>query len=671
MRILATLLLASLSTGCVINLDPDGGSGGGSGSSGGGFGSTGGGFVTSGGGAGATGGGSGVALQTPVMDDAVPGDQRVDLEWSSVSGAFEYDVYQGTSASTLSLATTVNFSSATITGLTNGTTYYFAVIARGAGSPSSQSNVVSATPSTPAVDVIGTTPTAGATGVPRDQTLELRFSQSVQEWSTMLSITPDVPLDWEWNGADTKLSLTPTSGSFAANTTYTLTLTAVTSSSGTLQLRAPFSLTFTTGATPPSREETVPQVTAVDPPNGAVDVTATPYITVTFNKAMDWASVVNALSMTPDAGFYNCAQQMNYTQFRCSTDVLARGTTYTLHVGTGATSQDTGALTLPAPFTSSFTTLAPDTTPPTVVSYTPSNAAQGQDRSQQVSITFSEPMDCTTTRNAFTFVSPARTLSSLGSCTGSQTTHSFYPSTPFAYGDNVSWKLATTATDTAGNALTAQTMATFKIARVATQTLQVVGSLEGTVTDAGLVNTTDTSLHVGTLAGNVEQRAFLTFDLSQLPASTTGISAATLNIVQTGTTGAPFTKFTNVGAYGLNYGNSLDAADYWIANDTHLDYLVILLPPFIVPYSATDYTSVSAGTSALPVTRNVDVSQQTSRQWGERSNRGNRMQLRLAFTGIQAADGGTNATGANDEVRFNSSKAVLDKPTLVVDYEYP
>lgn len=40
-----------------------------------------------------------------------------------------------------------------------------------------------------------------------------------------------------------------------------------------------------------------------------------------------WASVVNALSITPDAGLFNCAQQSNYTSFRCNTGTMARGTT--------------------------------------------------------------------------------------------------------------------------------------------------------------------------------------------------------------------------------------------------------------------------------------------------------------------------------------------------------
>ena len=46
-----------------------------------------------------------------------------------------------------------------------------------------------------------------------------------------------------------------------------------------------------------------------------------------------------------------------------------------------------------------------------------------------------------------------------------------------------------------------------------------------------------------------------------------------MNITQTGTTGQPFQKFSNVGAYGLDYGSSLDATDYWTSHDTHLDQL--------------------------------------------------------------------------------------------------
>lgn len=701
-----TLLLGLISTACVIDTRPDGGadgvgggtstsgggsggggavSGGGVGSTGGGGTNTGGGVGVTGGGDGSTGGGSGVTgggstttgggtanpPAAPVLEEANAGNARVDLEWSYVSGAYEYDVLSGTDASSLTVARTVQTRSAAMTGLTNDTTYFFAVIARGAGGDSPRSNVLQAMPRAPALDVIGTTPDAGATGVPRDQTIELRFSNAVLTSSTMLTITPTVGLDWDWNGGNTRLELAPTGGTFAANTTYTLTLSAARSSSGNLQLRAPYALTFTTGALPLSVEETVPQVTDVTPMNGAVDVITNPNLTVTFNKRMTWASVSNALSLTPDAGISNCAQQLNYTQFRCSTGALARGTTYTLRVGTGATSFDDGGLTLPTPFTSTFTTVAPDTTRPTVVSFTPTVGEQGQQRTPEVRVTFSEAMDCASVRAAFSFVSPARTLSSLGSCSGSQTSFVFQPSSAYAHGDTVTWQLGTGATDVAGNALAAATNGSFRVARVATQTLQVVAALEGTVTDAGVIDTSGTSLRVGTLAGNLEQRAFLTFDLAQLPAGTVGIHEATLNITQTGTTGQPFQKFSNVGAYGLDYGSSLDATDYWTSHDTHLDYIVIPVPPFIIPMPMPDYTSVSAAASALPVTRTVDVSQQTSRQWGERTQRGSRMQLRLTFLGINEPDGGTNATGTNDEVRFNSSKAFLDKPTLVVDYEYP
>lgn len=70
----------------------------------------------------------------------------VGLSWSAVSGATSYDVYSGTSPSSLALAASgVGADSYTATGLSPGLTYYFAVAAQNSAGTSAQSSESSTT----------------------------------------------------------------------------------------------------------------------------------------------------------------------------------------------------------------------------------------------------------------------------------------------------------------------------------------------------------------------------------------------------------------------------------------------------------------------------------------------------------------------------------------------
>ncbi|MNO29393.1 Endo-1,4-beta-xylanase A precursor [compost metagenome] len=100
----------------------------------------------------------------PVLQTAVPGNGTVSLNWEPAAGASGYAIYQSTVPGNYGQpAGTVAGSvySYHATGLTNGTTYYFAVKAANPGGDSALSNEVSATPRTvPAAPVILST-TAG------------------------------------------------------------------------------------------------------------------------------------------------------------------------------------------------------------------------------------------------------------------------------------------------------------------------------------------------------------------------------------------------------------------------------------------------------------------------------------------------------------------------------
>ena len=93
------------------------------------------------------------APDPPVLESVSAGDAAVELHWKPAAGADRYHLYYGTApgnyeADPITVAADVNRYS--VTGLANGTAYYFAVTASNAGGESPYSNELSATPQVPA-----------------------------------------------------------------------------------------------------------------------------------------------------------------------------------------------------------------------------------------------------------------------------------------------------------------------------------------------------------------------------------------------------------------------------------------------------------------------------------------------------------------------------------------
>jgi subtilase family serine protease len=91
----------------------------------------------------------------PILNTATPGNTSVSLSWSAPSNnggspVTGYDVYEGTTSGLESYTTpvvpTTSSTTVTVTGLTNGTTYYFTVKAMNLAGPSAASNQLSAAP---------------------------------------------------------------------------------------------------------------------------------------------------------------------------------------------------------------------------------------------------------------------------------------------------------------------------------------------------------------------------------------------------------------------------------------------------------------------------------------------------------------------------------------------
>lgn len=99
---------------------------------------------------------NGQAPGIPVNLEVTAGSGMVNLSWDTVSGATGYNIYlsrhPGINKSNWRTLAGMQINSNTspyqLTGLNNGTTYYFVVTAKNSSGESSSSNEVSATPST-------------------------------------------------------------------------------------------------------------------------------------------------------------------------------------------------------------------------------------------------------------------------------------------------------------------------------------------------------------------------------------------------------------------------------------------------------------------------------------------------------------------------------------------
>ena len=88
----------------------------------------------------------------PASLTATPGNTQVSLSWSAVTGATSYNIYDSTSSGGpyTKVASSTN-TSYSVTGLANGTAYYFVVTAVNSSGESGYSNQASATPVSPPV----------------------------------------------------------------------------------------------------------------------------------------------------------------------------------------------------------------------------------------------------------------------------------------------------------------------------------------------------------------------------------------------------------------------------------------------------------------------------------------------------------------------------------------
>jgi len=253
-------------------------------------------------------------------------------------------------------------------------------------------------------------PAPGATGVGTTTKITATFSKDMSPTTiSTLSFTVAgpgaVPISGTVNytASSRAAVFTPTNPSLPAGTALTATITtAVTDSSGNA-LTHNFAWTFTTAAAP---DVTPPTVTVSVPAAGATNTALNSQVAVTFSEDMD-PSTITAGSFTltgsggtPVTGTVSYAAGARSAIFKPTTPaILAVGTVYNGTITTAA--KDLSGNALVGNFQWSFTTgNAVDTTPPSIVSTNPANAATGICTNKSVNVTFSEAMNPSTINTA-------------------------------------------------------------------------------------------------------------------------------------------------------------------------------------------------------------------------------------------------------------------------------
>jgi methionine-rich copper-binding protein CopC len=338
------------------------------------------------------------APSTPTGLVATPANGQVTLTWKANPelDVVGYTLYVGTAQDKLESKEFVSTNSKTVTGLTNGTQYFFALDAvDAANNHSSQTSPVIATPSATTTDTTPPTiqssdPDDNAAGInPRNPTIKLVFSEPMDTASFSLTFVPPprptelepsatTPFNVSWSEVDTVATLTleaPNEPLFE-ETTFTLTLSAKDKAGNALS--GDKEISFTTGFE-------VPTLVSSDPANGATDIRpGVREITLTFSEGVQPGTFrVADLNFPFGCQIFKSATVDAGVRLECE---LYDGNTYTLsYKGQDLDFHDfEGSI--------SFSTV-PDGVAPSVGATVPQNLAVNIPLDTRIAILFDDEMD--------------------------------------------------------------------------------------------------------------------------------------------------------------------------------------------------------------------------------------------------------------------------------------
>jgi hypothetical protein len=315
-------------------------------------------------------------------------------------------------------------------------------------------NIITAPTDLIAPTVSSTVPANAATGVAINSAMTATFNEAMDPltitnttFTLKQGTTPVL-------GAVTYIGLTATftpTANLASSTVYTATITTGAKDLAGNALASNYVWAFTTGAV---ADTTPPTVSSTVPANAATGVAINSAMTATFSEAMRITTITNTTFIlkqgaTPISG---TVTYVGFTAtFRPAAN-LASSTVYTATITTGAKDLAGNALAVNKVW--AFTTGAvADTTPPTVTSTIPANAATDTAVNTAITATFSEAMNpLTITTTSFTLKVGVASVS--GTVTYTGVTATFTPSLTLAHFTEHTAMITTVAKDLAGNALT-------------------------------------------------------------------------------------------------------------------------------------------------------------------------------------------------------------------------
>lgn len=189
-----------------------------------------------------------------------------------------------------------------------------------------------------------------------------------------------------------------------------------------------------------------PFVLSTTPANAAVLPSNTATITATFSEAVDPSTVSTSTFMV--AGITGTVTYSGTTATFTPLAPLASGTPYTVTITTGV--KDFASNAMSSNYSWSFTTTAPDLTPPTVLSTSPANSATAVAIGTTITATFSESIDPSTITTA-EFTLTDGTMPVAGTVNYSGTTATFTPTAPLTANVVYTATISTGVKDLAGN----------------------------------------------------------------------------------------------------------------------------------------------------------------------------------------------------------------------------
>jgi hypothetical protein len=212
-----------------------------------------------------------------------------------------------------------------------------------------------------------------------------------------------------------------------------------------------------------------------------------------------------------------------------------------------------------------------DTTAPSLVASSPVNGEGGVPADAVLQLVFSEPMNQASVEAALS-TSPFDPGEATLSWNAAGDTLTITPLQPLERGQGVGSdpsavmpvahevKVGAGATDLAGNPLAAEAVVGFTTEKKMTLTIAPLDGLSRVVNNEGVAAAEGTNLILGDGAQNTfYTRALLTFSLTPLPASATGILSATLGARQLSVAGTPYADLGNLVVFHVVY-EKVDAA---------------------------------------------------------------------------------------------------------------